>query len=182
MNSSGLPNYGTVTFTRTTPDGEIHQTNLLTVSFYAIAGGLDGIRKGETASLSADNEANLGPGQVDYVQFSSSYINFAASSDENLALSFSSANPCFSTYKNVKAGIHGCVTTGSALLSFLHSFTAAGTGTFASDPPPVSVFAVPEPESLSFMLFGLPFIVARYLQRRTARETRLKIESEAKPT
>jgi hypothetical protein len=168
QNASGLPNYGTITFTRTTPDKELNQTNLLTVSFFAIADGLDGARKGQTATLSADNEANFGPGQIDYVQFSSSYIDFAQGSDENLALSFTSANPCFSIYKNVTAARHGCVTSGTALLNFLHNFTAAGTGTFASDPPPTSVFAVPEPASACLLLLGAPAVIG-YLRGRARR-------------
>ncbi len=154
QNPNGTINYGTISFTRDTPDRELHQDDLLTISFYAIAGGLDGVRKGQTATLTADNGSN-DSGQIDYVQFSSSYLNFAPGSDENLALSFSSANPCFSVYKNVKTGHGGCTTSGSTLLNLLHSFTAAGTGTFASDPAPTTIFATPEPASFWLMLFGI---------------------------
>jgi hypothetical protein len=38
---------------------------------------------------------------------------------------------------------------------FLSSFTADGTGTFDSDPPPKVVFAVAEPGSMVLMAFGL---------------------------
>jgi hypothetical protein len=166
VNPDGTPNYGTITFTRDTPDKELHKTNLLTVSFFAAGGGLDGIRKGQTATLSADNETNLGNGEFDYVEFSSDYLRFANGSDENLALSFTSANPCFSIYKNVTAAKGGCTTSGTTLLSFLHSFTAAGTGTFASDPAPYSIFAIPEPATSSLLLVGAPLTVWGLLRRR----------------
>ncbi len=154
QNANGTINYGSVAFTRDTPDKELHQDNLLTVSFYAIAGGLDGIRKGQTATLTADNGSNDG-GQTDFVQFSSSYLNFQPGSEEDLALSFSSASPCFSTYKNVQPSRGGCTTSGTTLLNLLHSFTAAGTGTFASDPVPATVFATPEPASAWLVLAGI---------------------------
>ncbi|HEX4166395.1 MAG TPA: PEP-CTERM sorting domain-containing protein [Bryobacteraceae bacterium] len=159
QSASGVPNYGTIKFTRDTPDHELGQTNLLTVSFWATAGGLDGIRKGQTATLSADN------GQTDYVQFSSSYLNFDPQSDENLALSFTSATPCFTVYANVKSAKGGCTQTSSAVLNFLHSFTAAGTGTFASDPSPTSVFAVPEPGTNWLTLLGATGIGMLLLRR-----------------
>ncbi len=152
--AGGVPNYGTITFTRNSPDKELHQTNLLTISFYALAGGLDGVRRGQTATLTADNGSNDN-GQTDFVQFSSSYLNFDSGADENLALSFTSANPCFTLYQNVKQVKGGCTQTNSNLLSLLHSFTAAGTGTFASDPQAASIFATPEPQTLWLTLFGL---------------------------
>ena len=152
--AGSVPNYGTITFTRNTPDKELHQTNLLTVSFYAVAGGLDGVRRGQTATLTADNGSNDN-GQIDFVQFSSSYLNFDSGADENLALSFTSANPCFTVYQNVKQVKGGCIQTNAKLLTLLHSFTAAGTGTFASDPQAISVFATPEPQTPWLTLFGL---------------------------
>jgi PEP-CTERM motif len=156
--ANGSPNYGTITFTRDTPDGEIHQTNLLTVSFSSVSGGLVGIKNGQTATLSADNTTG-GNGELDFVQFSSAYLNFSSGADENLAFSFTSANPCFSMAKNVtKNSRGGCTTSGSEVLNFLHSFTAAGTGSFASDPAPESIFAVPEPATFSLLFLGAPLI------------------------
>lgn len=99
QSSGGVIDYGSISFTRDTPDKELHETNLLTVSFYAVAGGLDGIRRGQTATLTADTASDSA--QTDYVQFSSSYLNFEPQTDENLALSFSSASPCFSVYAQV---------------------------------------------------------------------------------
>jgi hypothetical protein len=166
--ANGVPNYGTITFTRDTPDAELHETNLLTVSFYARAGGLDGIRRGQTAILTADNTANVN-GEIDYVQFSSSYLDFRSGSDENLALSFTSANPCFTLFKNVTKGKGGCVVSGNSLLTFLHAFTAAGTGTFASDPQPTTVFATPEPASAALLLLSAPLMVLCLRRRKSAR-------------
>ncbi len=166
--ANGSPNYGTITFTRNTPDNELHQTNLLTVSFSAVTGGLGGIRNGQTATLSADNTASLN-GEQDFVQFSSAYLDFSASSDENLAFSFTSANPCFSMAKNVTKSKGGCTTTGSDVLNFLHSFTVAGTGSFASDPAPVSVFATPEPATFPLLVLGASFVGLIWRSRKNRR-------------
>ncbi|MDQ2842213.1 MAG: hypothetical protein M3Y72_14465 [Acidobacteriota bacterium] len=127
---------------------------------------MEGTRRGQTATLTADN-ANSFSDQTDYVQFSSSYLNFDPQADENLALSFSSATPCFSVAAQVTKVKGGCVPSTSSVLNLLHSFTAAGTGTFASDPDPQSVFATPEPASAYLGLCGLTLLVIA--QRCTAR-------------
>ncbi|MDQ2842575.1 MAG: PEP-CTERM sorting domain-containing protein [Acidobacteriota bacterium] len=166
QNANGSPAFGTITITRDTPDAELHKTNLLTVSFYALSGGLSGVRKGQTASLTADN-GSTGGGPTDYVQFSSSYLTLQQGADENLALSFTSASPCFTRSQDVKKVKGGCVATDSLLLNLLHSFTAAGTGTFASDPSPASIFATPEPRSLWLMLLGLVALAAGVYRRNS---------------
>lgn len=166
QSSGGVIDYGSISFTKDMPDKELHKTNLLTVSFYAIAGGLDGIRRGQTATLTADTASESA--QTDYVQFSSSYLNFEPQTDENLALSFSSASPCFSVYAQVKKVRGGCTQTRPQVLNLLHSFTAAGTGTFASDPAPQSIFATPEPASASLGCFGLA-LIGILVRRRNAR-------------
>jgi hypothetical protein len=150
---TSTPSNGLITFTRDTPDAELHETNLLTVSFDTVSGGLTGIRKGQTATLTADNGGNT-PGS-DHVSFSSSYLSFQGDADENLAFSFTSASPCFTRSANVKTIKGGCTATDTTTLNFLHNFTAAGTGTFASDPPAASVFAVPEPADVELAFLGL---------------------------
>jgi hypothetical protein len=142
LSSGSVPN-GLMTFTRTTPDAELHETNLLTVHFDARVGGLSGMSKGRTATLTADNG-------FDNVLFSSSYLKFDDSAEENLALSFTSATPCFSQNVNVQELKGLCTPVGSSLFEFLHPFTAAGTGTFAAGSQFRSVFAIPEPSSFRF--------------------------------
>ena len=72
---------------------------------------------GDTNSNSAGYTAST-PNQT--VTFTSDFVSFGASQSRNLALGFSSINPNFSINPN----------------GFLNSFTAAGTGTFASCPAP----------------------------------------------
>ncbi|MCD9187283.1 MAG: carboxypeptidase-like regulatory domain-containing protein [Pyrinomonadaceae bacterium] len=80
---------------------------------------------GSSPSLSGDDAGNSAaftastPEQA--VAYSSDFIGFISTNSRNLGLSFSSINPLFS----IGAG------------SFLNSFTAAGTGTFASNPVPI---------------------------------------------
>lgn len=80
---------------------------------------------GSNPSISGDNNSNSAaftastPEQT--VTYSSDFIGFLATNSRNLGLSFSSINPLFT------------IGTGG----FLNSFTAAGTGTFASNPVPI---------------------------------------------
>jgi hypothetical protein len=77
------------------------------------------------SSLNGDNlsdaAAYTASSATQNVQYSSSFLGFLPSSQNNLGLSFSSVTPLLS----IGAG------------GFLNSFTAAGTGTFASNPPPI---------------------------------------------
>ncbi len=110
----------TVVISRDTPaspgTGGGTRTNLLTAVFSPAgqtpaAVGLSG---GQSATLSASTPGNV-------VTFTSHFLSFASTNARNLGLSFSSVNPAY-------------VLSGN---SFLASFTAAGTGTFASNPVPV---------------------------------------------
>lgn len=109
----------TVQIIRDTPTspgvGTGSRTNLLTATFSGAAGlptvsGGDG---GNSATLSAATPSNN-------VTFSSDFVGFGLSTQRNLALSFSSV---ITSYTSGAGG-------------FLDSFTAAGTGTFSSSPPP----------------------------------------------
>jgi len=74
-----------------------------------------------TGDNSSDAAAYTASSVTQNVQYSSSFLAFPQTSQNNLGLSFSSVNPLLSI--------------GSG--GFLASFTAAGTGTFASNPPPI---------------------------------------------
>lgn len=97
------------------PVGNNTRRNLLTAVFSSTVNGtpgLTGANNGNSATLSATTPDNI-------VTFSSDFIGFGPTTQRNLGLSFSSVTPALS------------------LVSFLNSFTAAGTGTFASNPVPV---------------------------------------------
>lgn len=98
--------------------GSGSRTNLLTavISPNANAPTISGSNGGNSATLSATTPDHV-------VTFTSDFIGFGLTTDRNLGLSFSSVTPSLS----LGAG------------SFLQTFTAAGTGTFASNPPPVYV-------------------------------------------
>lgn len=131
-------------FTATTPNNGF--SNLLTVtSTTALFNG-----SGGSASLNASTPA-------DNVVFSSDFLNFSNTTVRNFALTFSSITPPLSLDLN----------------GYLRSFTAAGNGTFASNPPPTSnVPMIPEAGTLplsaaagSVSLLGL---LASRRRRRTA--------------
>lgn len=94
------------------------RTNLLTAVITPGAGtpSLSGAAGGNSATLSATTPA----GTAHNVTFTSHFLNFSATTDRNVGLSFSSVSPNFS----LGAG------------NFLASMAAAGTGTFASNPVP----------------------------------------------
>ncbi len=92
------------------------RTNLLSVTVVNEPTTSD--LSGDTGSNSAGYSAST-PNQM--VTFTSDFLAFGASQSRNLALGFSSINPNFSINN-----ING----------FLNSFSAAGTGTFASCPAP----------------------------------------------
>lgn len=98
--------------------GSGSRTNLLTAIFSpnANAPTISGSNGGNSATLSATTPDHN-------VTFTSDFIGFGLTTDRNLGLSFSSVTPSL----GLGAG------------NFLRSFTAAGTGTFASNPPPVYV-------------------------------------------
>jgi hypothetical protein len=110
----------TIAIVRDTPApagvGTGARTNLLTavVTTNTSAPNITGGLNGNSATLSATTAPQN-------VVFSSDFIGFALTNQRNLGLSFSSVSPAL----NLGAG------------NFLQSFTAAATGTFASNPVPV---------------------------------------------
>lgn len=97
------------------------RTNLLTAVITPGAGtpSLSGAGGGNSATLSATTPA----GSAHNVTFTSHFLNFSSTTDRNVGLSFSSVSPNFSL----------------GLGSFLADMTAAGTGTFASNPVPTYI-------------------------------------------
>ncbi|NNE67957.1 MAG: carboxypeptidase regulatory-like domain-containing protein [Pyrinomonadaceae bacterium] len=91
------------------------RTNLVTATFSSAAGdpNLSGSNGGNSATLSAATPSNN-------VVFTSDFLGFGLTTQRDLALSFSSVLTSF--------------TSGAG--GFLESFTAAGTGTYSSNPAP----------------------------------------------
>ncbi len=96
--------------------GSGSRTNLLTAVFSPSAGtpGIVGSNGGNSATLAATTPDHV-------VTFTSDFLGFALTTSRNLSFSFSSVTPNFALGPG----------------SFLQSITAAATGTFASDPPPI---------------------------------------------
>ena len=104
------------------------RTNLLTAVFSPDGNtpSLVGADGGNSATFSATTPDNV-------VTFTSDFLRFGLTTQRNLAFSFSSVTPALAL--------------GSG--NFLNSFTAAATGTFASNPPPIYGIPTAAPVSLS---------------------------------
>lgn len=111
----------TIQIIRDTPappgSGSGTRSNLLTAIITPGASQSRITGAGNSATLSATTPAASDQGVV----FLSDFLSFSATTERNLALSFSSVNPALAL--------------GSG--SFLQNFSAAGSGTFASNPLPV---------------------------------------------
>jgi hypothetical protein len=109
----------TIAIIRDTPapilTGTGSRTNLLTAVITTNSSPPDIV--GTAGGQSATFSASTAPQNVTY---SSDFINFTTTTQRNFSFSFSAVTPGI----NIGAG------------SFLQSFTADATGTFASDPPP----------------------------------------------
>ncbi len=136
---------GTISFTRTTPasmgPGNGTGTNLLTISFTNAM--LTGTQNGTSGSLLASTPDSV-------MTFTSDFMSF----DHAIALDFAIA------LTSISGGGLNRLTAGDSL----RAFTADSTGSFSSDPAPVST--VPEPAALGLIGFGLAAVGLR--RRRKA--------------
>jgi hypothetical protein len=145
----------TIKITRTTPaaEGTGLKTNLLTVVF---TGNLAGPVGGTTPSLTADS--NLG----DTVTYSSDFISFAQSTQQDFSMALSSWDPIVTP------------PTGLAIASdgYFNSATTAAAATFDFQNV---VTAIPEPGSLqAYFLAGMCLLVG--LDRRFRSSRRLSVK------
>lgn len=110
------------------------QTNLLSGTIATGANAtLSGKAGGTAATLSASTPP---PGSINY---NSAFVQFLNPNTEALSFALSSVVPAFAD-------------NGSG---FLSPFTAAGSETFSSEPPPVVTGQAPEPVSMLILGFGL---------------------------
>lgn len=131
--------------------------NLLTATF---TDTLSGIRGGSTATLRSDTQTG------DALIYTSDFLDFSRTVDRDLSFSFTSLT-------SANNGQTGADFSGAGFRlrrdanrnDFLRSFTAAGVGTFATNPPPIVI--VPEPGS--FALMGFCLITLATLSRRYQR-------------
>lgn len=138
-----LVNSGSLSFTRTTAAsfGTGSRTNLLTINFTnAVLTGTVGSTSG---SLLASTPESV-------MSFTSDFLNF----DDTISLDFALA------LSSITGGGLGRANASESL----RAFTADATGTFSSDPAPLST--VPEPAALGLMGLGLVGVALR--RRRKA--------------
>ena len=137
FNGSGA-NSAMITITRDTPAGEGNgsRTILLQVIFtpYNFLGS------GGSGAASASSLSGT-------VTFASDFLDFGAAIQRDVGLSFSSIVPSLSIGAN----------------GFFNSFSAAGTGTFSSDPIPTFI---PEPSTIAMLGAGLLGAAVWVLRRR----------------
>jgi hypothetical protein len=133
---------GSITIRRISPAtiGNNDRTNLLTINFVGLS--LFGPTNGRTLGGISNSVSG------DQITFTSDFLDFENTITRDFSLSFTSVTPILHTEG-----------------SFLHSFSAAGTGTFDSDPP--SLYSeVPEPTTLG--MFGLGILLLSVYAKRRA--------------
>jgi len=141
--------FSTVSMTFVAVGGPHPGSNLLTIVSTS-NGELDGNRGANSGSLNGDT----GSGSV--VNFTSDFLVFTATIERAYTLSFTSLNPAL--------GLGSHTATNHQTTGYLKSFTAAGTGTFASDPAPTT--GVPEPSPAIALLIGSAGLTLLFVRNR----------------
>jgi hypothetical protein len=135
---------GSISFIRSSAaaEGNGTRTNLLTVSF----------TNGELDASQNDGSFTFKSNANSVITFTSDFLDFSNVVDKDFSFSFSGSSPKFLAP----------VGSSSRNLAF------SGSGTFASDPPPV-VIGVPEPGSWALMLGGFGMLGATLRTRKATR-------------
>jgi hypothetical protein len=136
---------GTITITRTTPalEGLNTRTNLLTVSFTNAE--LDASQNNGAFTFKSNTNS--------VITYSSDFLDFSNTITRDFSLSFSGANPTFQA------------TIGKSAKTTRFS----GTGTFASDPAPITIGA-PEASTWAMLVIGFGAVGAMLRTGRRSKD------------
>jgi hypothetical protein len=145
-------------------------TNLLSGVFTTNATPASGAQfSSHIGSSGGSFNASSNINNLNQLHLTSTYLNFAGQTDENASFSLSSLIPNFFT---------GAVVNNQAYPG-AGPFTAAGSGTFSSNPGP-TVATVPEPSSLA--IFGVGLLALGFVVRRGGTAARAMARHSLSPT
>lgn len=109
--------------------------NLLTATFVS-GGGAAGSLRGSSGSINASTTAG------DTITYTSDFLNFSSTVDQDFALSLSSITPPAVFTRNQS----------------LKTFFATATGSFSTDPVPLPTAVIPEPATWGLLVVGFGLV------------------------